>query len=302
MTNKLVNFAKFAIPRILEKSEIFGLQDNLTGALIQAFPGLRPDIGEGNGPLGSSIFDDEDFLLSGIADIEYEYDYDTGEVLGLKTTTPDPNAPAVEETTTETPSEDSTEVSEADSEIDVDDEDTEIDVDDDDTEIDVNDEDNEVDVEPRRPKALDDDEEEEPEEEEFETAGEGDFKRVKIGCCWYAASQVEQKGRQPKTLGGFGPGPPAPQGSRPSYLPTEETKKKIFPVDEFLRSLGPPIWIILSAKYDLIRSLIPPSTTTSKPTYKAPSSYDTPPQPRRYAPRRYGFHPPPPRRYRTFHS
>ena len=55
--------------------------------------------------------------------------------------------------------------------------------------------DNEVDVgDPRRPKALQDDED----EEEFDP-----FKKVKVGCCWYAAIQLEenQKSRQPKSLG-----------------------------------------------------------------------------------------------------
>ena len=121
----------------------------------------------GAGPLGSCIFDDEEFLLSGIADIEYEYDYDTGEFLGLKedneetTVTPDSS-----ETTTEVPAEDSTELNVTDNEVDVGD--------------------------PRQPKAL------EEEEEEFDP-----YKRVKVGCCWYAAIQIEdnQKSRQPKSLG-----------------------------------------------------------------------------------------------------
>ena len=121
----------------------------------------------GAGPLGSSIFDDEEFLLSGIADIEYEYDYDTGEFLGLKedneetTVTPDSS-----ETTTEVPAEDSTELNVTDNEVNVGD--------------------------PRQPKAL------EEEEEEFDP-----YKRVKVGCCWYAAIQIEdnQKSRQPKSLG-----------------------------------------------------------------------------------------------------
>ena len=55
--------------------------------------------------------------------------------------------------------------------------------------------DNEVDVgDPRRPKALQDDED----KEEFDP-----FKKVKVGCCWYAAIQLEenQKSRQPKSLG-----------------------------------------------------------------------------------------------------
>ena len=55
--------------------------------------------------------------------------------------------------------------------------------------------DNEVDVgDPRRPKALQDDED----EEEFDP-----FKKVKVGCCWYAAIQIadNQKSRQPKSLG-----------------------------------------------------------------------------------------------------
>ena len=45
---------------------------------------------------------------------------------------------------------------------------------------------------PRQPKAL------EEEEEEFDP-----YKRVKVGCCWYAAIQIEdnQKSRQPKSLG-----------------------------------------------------------------------------------------------------
>ena len=125
----------------------------------------------GAGPLGSSIFDDEEFLLSGIADIEYEYDYDTGEFLGLKedeeaTTV----APDSSETTTEVSGEDSTELNVTDNEVDVGD--------------------------PRQPKALE--EEEEEEEEEFDP-----YKRVKVGCCWYAAIQIadNQKSRQPKSLG-----------------------------------------------------------------------------------------------------
>ena len=122
----------------------------------------------GAGPLGSSIFDDEEFLLSGIADIEYEYDYDTGEFLGLKeddeaTTV----APDTSETTTEVSTEDSTELNVTDNEVD-------------------------VGGNPRQPKAL------EEELEEFDP-----YKRVKIGCCWYAAIQVadNQKSRQPKSLG-----------------------------------------------------------------------------------------------------
>merc|ERR1711971_547398 len=123
------------------------------------------------GPLGSSIFDDEDFLLSGIADIEYEYDYDTGEFLGLKEDNEETTEAPVDsnETTTEVPAdEDSTELNVTDNEVDVGD--------------------------PRRPKALDEDEE----EEEFDP-----YKRVKVGCCWYAAIQIadNQKSRQPKSLG-----------------------------------------------------------------------------------------------------
>merc|ERR1712037_919654 len=119
---RLVELAKKVIPRLLDKSEIFGLRDEFLAALIRAFPDIRPSIPDGAGPLGSSIFDDEEFLLSGIADIEYEYDYDTGEFLGLK----------------------------------------------------------------------------EEEEEEFDP-----YKRVKVGCCWYAAIQIadNQKSLQPKSLG-----------------------------------------------------------------------------------------------------
>ena len=108
-------------------------------------------------------------MLSGIADIEYEYDYDTGEFLGLKedneaTTV----APDSSETTTELPTEDSTELNVTDNEVDVGD--------------------------PRQPKALDDDDD----DEEFDP-----YKRVKVGCCWYAAIQIaeNQKSRQPKSLG-----------------------------------------------------------------------------------------------------
>merc|ERR1712008_215295 len=136
-------------------------------ALIQAFPDLRPSIPDGAGPLGSSIFDDEEFLLSGIADIEYEYDYDTGEFLGLKENDEETTeAPDSSETTTEVSTEDSTEVNLADNEVDVGD--------------------------PRQPKALDED------EEEFDP-----YKRVKVGCCWYAAIQIadNQESRQPKSLG-----------------------------------------------------------------------------------------------------
>merc|ERR1711981_193070 len=164
---RLVELAKKVIPRLLDKSEIFGLRDEFLAALIQAFPDLRPSIPDGAGPPGSSIFDDEEFLLSGIADIEYEYDYDTGEFLGLKedneetTVTPDSS-----ETTTELPTEDSTELNVTDNEVDVGD--------------------------PRQPKAIDE------EEEEFDP-----YKRVKVGCCWYAAIQIadNQKSRQPKSLG-----------------------------------------------------------------------------------------------------
>ena len=57
---------------------------------------------------------------------------------------------------------------------------------------DLNVTDNEVDVggDPRQPKALED--------EEFDP-----YKRVKVGCCWYAAIQIEnnQQSRQPKSLG-----------------------------------------------------------------------------------------------------
>merc|ERR1711934_1146479 len=165
---RLVELAKKVIPRLLDKSEIFGLRDEFLAALIQAFPGIRPSIPDGAGPLGSSIFDDEEFLLSGIADIEYEYDYDTGEFLGLKedeeaTTV----APDSSETTTEVSGEDSTELNVTDNEVDVGD--------------------------PRQPKAL-----EEEGEEEFDP-----YKRVKVGCCWYAAIQIadNQKSRQPKSLG-----------------------------------------------------------------------------------------------------
>merc|ERR1712203_381479 len=165
---RLVELAKKGIPRLLDKSEIFGLRDEFLAALIRAFPDIRPSIPDGAGPLGSSIFDDEEFLLSGIADIEYEYDYDTGEFLGLKedneetTVTPDSS-----ETTTEVPAEDSTELSVTDNEVNVGD--------------------------PRQPKAL-----EEEEQEEFDP-----YKRVKVGCCWYAAIQIadNQKSRQPKSLG-----------------------------------------------------------------------------------------------------
>jgi len=169
---RLVELAKKVIPRLLDKSEIFGLRDEFLAALIEAFPGLRPSIPDGAGPLGSSIFDDEDFLLSGIADIEYEYDYDTGEFLGLKED---------DEETTEAPV-DSNETT------------TEVPADEDSTELNVTD--NEVDVgDPRRPKALDEDDED---EEDFDP-----YKRVKVGCCWYAAIQIadNQKSRQPKSLG-----------------------------------------------------------------------------------------------------
>merc|ERR1712066_162551 len=108
----LVELAKKVIPRLLDKSEIFGLRDEFLEALIRAFPDLRPSIPDGTGPLGSSIFDDEEFLLSGIADIEYEYDYDTGEFLGVKQPEEEEEetteAADVTETTTEA-SEDSTE-------------------------------------------------------------------------------------------------------------------------------------------------------------------------------------------------
>ena len=75
-----------------------------------------------------------------------------------------------EETTTEVPTEDSTELNVTDNEVDV--------------------------GNPRQPKALEDEEGEE--EEEFDP-----YKRVKVGCCWYAAIQIEdnQKSRQPKSLG-----------------------------------------------------------------------------------------------------
>jgi len=171
---RLVELAKKVIPRLLDKSEIFGLRDEFLAALIEAFPGLRPSIPDGAGPLGSSIFDDEDFLLSGIADIEYEYDYDTGEFLGLKEDDEETTAAPVDsnETTTEVPedAEDSTELNVTDNEVDVGD--------------------------PRRPKALDVDEDDD--EEEFDP-----YKRVKVGCCWYAAIQIadNQKSRQPKSLG-----------------------------------------------------------------------------------------------------
>merc|ERR1719180_744069 len=145
---RLVELAKKVIPRLLDKSEIVGLRDEFLAALIEAFPGLRPSIPDGAGPLGSSIFDDEDFLLSGIADIEYEYDYDTGEFLGLKEDEDEETTEAPvdsNETTTEVPAEDSTELNVTDNEIDVGD--------------------------PRRPKALDEDEDE---DEEFDP-----YKRVK---------------------------------------------------------------------------------------------------------------------------
>merc|ERR1719180_269134 len=150
---RLVELAKKVIPRLLDKSEIVGLRDEFLAALIEAFPGLRPSIPDGAGPLGSSIFDDEDFLLSGIADIEYEYDYDTGEFLGLKEDDEETTEAPVDsnETTTEVPAEDSTELNLTDNEVDVGD--------------------------PRVPKALDEDEDD---EQEFDPS-----KRVKVGCCWY---------------------------------------------------------------------------------------------------------------------
>merc|ERR1711894_319498 len=72
-----------------------------------------------------------------------------------------------DETTTEVSTEDSTELNVADNEVD-------------------------VGGNPRQPKALED------EEEEFDP-----YKRVKVGCCWYAAIQIEgnQQSRQPKSLG-----------------------------------------------------------------------------------------------------
>merc|ERR1712088_305558 len=113
LQERLVELAKKVIPRLLDKSEIFGLRDEFLAAHIQAFPDLRPSIPDGAGPLGSSIFDDEEFLLSGIADIEYEYDYDTGEFLGLKEPEEEEEetteAADITETTTEA-SEDSTKV------------------------------------------------------------------------------------------------------------------------------------------------------------------------------------------------
>ena len=41
---------------MLDLSEIVGLRDQFTGALIQAFPDLRPSIPDGAGPLGRSKF------------------------------------------------------------------------------------------------------------------------------------------------------------------------------------------------------------------------------------------------------
>ena len=76
-------------------------------------------------------------------------------------------APDSSETTTEISAEDSTEVNVADNEVKVGD--------------------------PRQPKELT-----EEGEEEFDP-----YKRVKVGCCWYAAIQIaeNQKSRQPKSLG-----------------------------------------------------------------------------------------------------
>ena len=73
-------------------------------------------------------------------------------------------APDSSETTTEISAEDSTEVNVTDNEVKVGD--------------------------PRQPKELT--------EEDFDP-----YKRVKVGCCWYAAIQIaeNQKSRQPKSLG-----------------------------------------------------------------------------------------------------
>jgi hypothetical protein len=244
--DKLVNFAQEAIPVLLDKSEICGLRGDFLNVLIEAFPNIRPSIPEGTGPFGSSVFDDEEFLLSGIADIEYEYDYDTGEFLGEKEKEVDETTEAVTE---------ATEVGE-----------TTTSLPEDSTELDVAE--NEVDVEPRRPKALGDEEEEEVDP----------FKKVRIGCCWYAVSQLQNggRGRQPRLLGGFPGDPPVGQAPQKGRRPRYRAHRQELILDKLLRELAPHLkrlgpWALARAQdLGLFRPRPPPSP---RPSYGPPSSH-----------------------------
>lgn len=261
---RLVAKAKKVIPVLLDLSEIVGLRDQFTGALIQAFPDLRPSIPDGAGPLGSSIFDNETFLLSGIADIEYDYDYDTGEFLGLKDTgeelSTDVPTALEEELTTDVPTA-------AEEELATDvpttlEEELVTDI------PEPNDEENEVDVEGRRPKALDEDGEEDPK-----------FAKMKIGCCWYAASQVGevqegrrpkalllemQEGRRPKSFLPQVPGPEEPQGGQEvpqryrggRYKTKGQANTQKLPIDRILASLTK----LMQSKSNFLKGLLPRAT------------------------------------------